>query len=224
MKKPEEYLKRVDELIALATKTLDTTYSGGAHSVYVEKEIFSNFKTASLSCVENLYGKEHSYYTEFEYAVKGPIPSCVQSGRGILKAIKTEIEGNWFFSVRRLVTAEIFSDFMEMAKYLIDEKYHIPSAVMLGSILEEHLKQLAVKNNIILDSINNKGDTIPKKADTINAELTAVGVYNKLDQKQVTAWLDLRNKAAHGKYGEFTAEQVSLFYNSLLDFLNRITV
>lgn len=34
--------------------------------------------------------------------------------------------------------------------------------------------------------------------DAVNAELKAVGVYNAIEQKQVTAWLGIRNSAAHG--------------------------
>ena len=54
--------------------------------------------------------------------------------------------------------------------------------------------------------------------------LTKKQVYNKLDQKNVTAWLDLRNEAAHGKYQEYTKEQVSLMLRSLSDFMVRITL
>lgn len=43
----------------------------------------------------------------------------------------------------------------------------------------------------------------------MNAELAGVEAYNRLDQKDVTAWLDLRNKAAHGHYDQYTAEQVA---------------
>ncbi|MGW6735793.1 hypothetical protein [Streptomyces sp. NPDC055013] len=40
----------------------------------------------------------------------------------------------------------------------------------------------------------------PKKADTLNADLKKVDVYDGLQQKEVTAWMDLRNKAALGNY------------------------
>ena len=55
----------------------------------------------------------------------------------------------------------------------------------------------------------------------MNAELAGANVYSKLDQKNVTAWLDLRNKAAHGKYGEYTKEQVALLIQSVRDFITR---
>ena len=37
----------------------------------------------------------------------------------------------------------------------------------------------------------------------MNGELKAAGVYNALEQKQVTAWLAIRNSAAHGDYGDY---------------------
>ena len=41
----------------------------------------------------------------------------------------------------------------------------------------------------------------------LNANLVKADTYTKLDQKLITAWLDLRNKAAHGKYDEYTADR-----------------
>jgi hypothetical protein len=60
-----------------------------------------------------------------------------------------------------------------------------------------------------------------KKADALNSELAAAGVYSKLDQKNVTAWLGLRNHAAHGQYADYTKEQVALFLQSAGDFISR---
>ena len=41
------------------------------------------------------------------------------------------------------------------------------------------------------------------------------------DPDFVTAWLDLRNKAAHGHYLEYTKEQVELMLQSVRDFTAR---
>jgi hypothetical protein len=56
----------------------------------------------------------------------------------------------------------------------------------------------------------------------MNADLSSVGAYNKLDQKNVTAWLDLRNKAAHGRYPEYTADQVANMLLGVTEFTARI--
>ena len=48
------------------------------------------------------------------------------------------------------------------------------------------------------------------------------GKYTVSEQKQVTAWLDLRNKAAHGKYSEYVKQQVGLMLDGVRDFIFRI--
>jgi hypothetical protein len=68
-----------------------------------------------------------------------------------------------------------------------------------------------------------KADGLPKKADSLTSELAAANAYSKLDQKSVTAWLDLRNKAAHGHYGDYTKEQVSLTIQSVRNFISRLS-
>jgi len=130
--------------------------------------------------------------------------------------------GGWFQTTRGIVSAEIFSDFLEMADHLLSEKYKDPAAVIIGSALEEHLRQLATKGRIDTTFTNNKGDVIAKKADVLNADLCAANLYSKLDQKSITAWLDLRNKAAHGRYGEYDASQVALLLESVRQFISRV--
>jgi hypothetical protein len=89
-----------------------------------------------------------------------------------------------------------------------------------GSTLENHIKELCTKNNIPLNITTQKG-IHNKKNDQINSDLAAANIYSKLDQKNVTAWLDLRNKAAHGKYLEYSKEQVELLISSIRDFITR---
>ena len=50
---------------------------------------------------------------------------------------------------------------------------------------------------------------------------TRAEVYSKLDQKNVTAWLDLRNKAAHGHYDQYESAQVGLLISGFRDFITR---
>ena len=61
----------------------------------------------------------------------------------------------------------------------------------------------------------------PKKADVMNSDLTKEGVYPKTQQKQVTAWLGIRNDAAHGHYDKYTNDQVNLMLIGLTDFFVR---
>ncbi|MCC6537711.1 MAG: hypothetical protein IT162_09195 [Bryobacterales bacterium] len=67
----------------------------------------------------------------------------------------------------------------------------------------------------------SSGGIEPKKADTLNADLVKAGAYSVLDQKSITAWLDLRNKAAHGKYTEYEKDQVRLLIDAIRNFMAR---
>ncbi|MGH7194328.1 MAG: hypothetical protein ACREJM_12475, partial [Candidatus Saccharimonadales bacterium] len=67
-----------------------------------------------------------------------------------------------------------------------------------------------------------KTDGSPKKADSINSELVTADVYNKLQQKSITAWLDLRNNAAHGHYKEYDQAQVAALIRDVWEFLTRL--
>jgi hypothetical protein len=62
-------------------------------------------------------------------------------------------------------------------------------------------------------------DVVPNKADLMTSDLCKANVYGNLDHKNVTAWLDLRNKAAHGKYSEYTIEHVEIMYLGVLNFV-----
>ena len=55
----------------------------------------------------------------------------------------------------------------------------------------------------------------------MNADLVKAGVYAGLEQKGVTAWLGLRNHAAHGEYAKYDESQVGALIRNVRDFLIR---
>ena len=214
---------RVDQLLIMSDDILATAYSDGAiiaATTYVDSVLFTEWRVAGLSFLRAVFGRDHTFSTAFDDVRKSPFPNFVKKGAAILRAAKQEIDGGWLTSLKGLVSAEIFSDFLEMAEHLLEQGYKDPAAVMTGSVLEEHLRQLCQNNSLPIDSIKD-GKSIPKRADAMNADLTKASVYNLLSQKSVTAWLDLRNKAAHGQYSEYTDQEVKLMYQGVTDFIGR---
>ncbi len=51
------------------------------------------------------------------------------------------------------------------------------------------------------------------------ADLRKEGVYGTLQQKQLMAWMDLRNKAAHGDWDEYDPQQVRLLIDGVRAFM-----
>jgi hypothetical protein len=223
--KVADLLKRLDQLLEHGQAVLKTGYStGGQYNVnYVKSPEMAGFRSASLSFIERVFGDGHPHFNQFLRKTEHEYRSDAEEGIEILKAIRAEIAGGWLVSVKGLVAAELFADFLEMAEHLLDAGYKDPAAVMIGSVLEEHLRQLCLKMEIPVEE-ERDGKTIPIKADRLNAELAKREAYSKLDQKQVTAWLDLRNNAAHGKYGAYNREQVKQFLSGSTEFMTRVSL
>ena len=219
----ENLIQRIDQLIGNAAEVIQTEKRVELVGTFVDDELFQAFRSASLSFLVMTFGKDHVHYVEFDSKADQSRPHCAKIGRGILSAAREELAGGWLTTTKGLISAEIYSDFLEMAQHLLDEGYKDPAAVMAGSVLEEHLRQLCQKHGIATEATKQER-LHPKKADALNADLAKKQVYNRLDQKNVTAWLDLRNKAAHGKYQDYTKEQVSLMLQSLSDFMVRVTL
>ena len=135
---------------------------------------------------------------------------------GIAKALLSDTQNDYLLSFEELLHGDLFSDFLEMALHLADQRYKDAAAVLAGSTLEIHVRKLCDKYGVTIKSGQNT-----RKADTLNAELVKAGAYTKLDQKNVTAWLGLRNNAAHGQYSEYTLDQVKLLIDSVRDFISR---
>ena len=125
----------------------------------------------------------------------------------------------YLVSATELIHASTFADFLEMAEHLVGEGYKDAAAVIAGNSLEAHLRNLCAKNAVPADSPPGSGR--PKRADAMNGDLGGAGAYGKLDQKSVTSWLDLRNKAAHGRYAEYTQPQAELLIAGIRDFITR---
>jgi len=211
---------RIDQLVAQAQTALNnsrtTQYSGAPALVHGE---WAALRAASLAFIESMFGRKHSYYSEFNKGVNNSYKSNGEYALGVLTAIRDQIKGGWIETTKGLVTAEVFADFLEMAEYFLDQNYKDPAAVMVGGVLEEHLRQICSTVGVPVEDAS--GGT-PRKTDSLNADLAKAGKYDKLDQKQVTAWLDLRSKAAHGKYTEYTKEQVVLMLDGVRNFLSRV--
>ena len=178
----------------------------------------AQMKTSLLAAIERLApGSTHVQQAQAIATASKSQHATVTGLMGVLAALRADVEAGYTQTLAELVHADVFADFLEMAEELVDKDYKDAAAVLAGSVLEEHLRKLAQKNNVTVE----KPDGKPKKADTINADLVKAGAYNKLEQKSVTAWLGTRNAAAHGDYDEYDKAQVEGLIRDVRAFMGR---
>ena len=216
----EQAVSHLDSVLKKYEKVRSGTYY--AHEDLSNRALATQIEVATsmVAALERLAPKGTWYYTSLEVALKQhgankceAIPTLL----GIIMALKEAYESGYLQEITELIHADVFSDFLDMTEYLLQERYKDPAAVIAGGVLEEHLRKLCEKHSIDTETATGKA----KKADAMNNELAASDVYNQLDHKNVTAWLELRNKAAHGKYGEYSQEQVLLMHQGIRDFVSR---
>ncbi len=111
---------------------------------------------------------------------------------GTLEAAMHDYEGGLLIEIRHLIRAEILDDFLGQAETLAQYGYHVAATSLAGAVLEDTLRKLCDKHLV----------RYPDKAgiNVLNVELARGEVYDRLVQKQITAWAELRNSADHGHF------------------------
>jgi len=215
MKTDEIILTRINNLIELGENVLSTRRDPGPNIIgddRVDSILAHQWVTSTQSLISNFFGEDSSHFKNFENVTTGTITySNVVRAFGVLKAVKYDFENGYLENYKKLIEAEVFDDFIEQSKYLLDSGYYQAAAVIAGCVLEDSLRKLCDKNEIEV--------TKRPSMETMNSNLAKKGIYNKFIQKKLTALADLRNKAAHGKWEEFNQDDVDDMIKQIAKFL-----
>lgn len=156
--------------------------------------------------------ESHQVSTYREHEKPGPYEtSCdvLERLRAIVLAAKEDYEGGYLSSIRNLIHSEVFDTELEQADELLSGGYYTAAAVVAGVVLETTLRQMCEDQHIAAG-----------KLDKMNADLAKAGAFNRLVQKRITAWADIRNSAAHGKIDQYTDEDVSSMIRDVRRFVS----
>lgn len=208
-------IERAESLLLKGQNVSATKRSNSSEDVIapstVDSPLFHEWKNNSQNFISLVCGENSPYYKNFADGVKSAFPSDVDRGVGIISALKEDIQLGYLTRVKDLVSAEIFTDFMEMAKHLMDNTYKDSAASLVGAVLENGLRQIAQKHSVDIKS----GDDIG----SLNTKLADKEVYNRLIQKQIQAWKAIRDSADHGKFEDYKTEDVKAMLEGVQRFL-----
>jgi len=198
--------------LLLASKKNSYNEFLGKYFEEVSSTDFLEWKIKTKNLINKSCGENSEHYRAF---CSNEEPSTFSSNLGTLQKLKAvfcaareDYEGGYLRSTRSLIQAEVFDSELEQAQALLDAGYKVPAAVVAGIVLETSLRELS----------DRKG--LPHgKLDKMNAELAKAGIFNKLQQKRITAIADIRNSAAHGKPDEFNEADVNDMIRDITRFV-----
>jgi len=183
---------------------------------------FTSLRTRFLSLVHLLPSSAHlSKIIETTSELKSRV-SSIKTLIGYIDGLKSDYESGMLQDLTKMVEANIASDYMGQAEQLLGEgipgQYdHVPAAVLAGAVLEDALRRLCARRPQPI-SVNRPGGQ-PKTMGTLIDELKNASAFHELKAKQLRAWADIRNAAAHGRFDDFTRQDVERMIAGIQNFL-----
>jgi hypothetical protein len=109
---------------------------------WVDSSKAAIFRTSGLSLLASLLGTDKPAYVDFDNDTRDArTRGRYREALGVIVSVREQVEHGWLDDIRALLAADVFTDFMEMAKYLLAEGYDTPAAVLIGCTLEGHLRE-----------------------------------------------------------------------------------
>lgn len=230
MKIQDKILKQLDELIKQAGSFASSIWQrdfGKMTDEYLDLAEFIRWNTQCLNLLSEIKNGKSVHLEKFlDEENKGYRKHDKEGRQGrhqyhstsievfykvaILKALKADIESGSLFDEELLITADAFDSILEQSEYLLNEGYKDAAAVLTGAVLESTLRKLCEKYGIAYPqnaTINPLNDLLKDKA------------YNLIVHKQIIAWAQIRNGAAHGHFNLYTKKQAQDMLQWVKDFV-----
>lgn len=225
----KKFIERCQQLIEEGEKlketnqTIQTFPDSEQYVNLVNRELFYKWKNNSENLIVKISNTDSSYYRDFHGHVNQgyyqDFDGCLDqviAGMGILRGIKEDLEQGFLERIQDLIVSNVFTNFLDQAKYLLNNGYKDAAASIAGAVLEDSLKKIAKKNNIPIQKQNGREDGIG----SLNNKLSQQQIYNELKKRTIHAWKEIRDNASHGKFDEYSVNDVKTMIDGVGNFLS----
>jgi hypothetical protein len=180
-------------------------------SPYIDPKVIGWSSRAENFLVE-VFGTKSDFYKAFRevYGQGSALSYSFECALELVKAIYRDLTQGRLTSLRSMIEAEMFSDFADIAERVLESGSYGPAAALMVGVLERGLRDIAAAHDVSAPGADLPG---------LNARIAQAGIYTKLRQKEVQYWIDIRNKAAHGEFNEFTHNDVRKMLDGVRDLL-----
>lgn len=171
-------------------------------------DMYFEIRVSSINLLSRLASEDSIYVQE----LRNMKPNAF-SMKGVLEAARLDYLQGFMADHKLLISAEVFTDMLVQAEVLLDHDYKDAAAVIVRAVLENGIRKLCEAHKIE-----------PEKRDTIqqlNEKLYKANAYSALLHKEIIAKAEIGNCAAHGRFDQFTKQDVEAFLQFVLRFLGQ---
>ena len=176
----------------------------------VEAGVWEKWVTSAEDLIGAACGTQSPYYKNFSVAGEkcSGFHEHIKALGGIFRSAKEAFEGDYIFDIERDVSAEIFGDFVALAKRALAEDNKDVAAVLAAAALEDALQRYARSNDLDVE-----GASMSKVISAIKSK----GLVSGPQKSMLAAMLEMRNQAMHAKWDKIHKPEVS----SLIAFVEQ---
>lgn len=218
-----EVLKRIDgvlDYVNESIKNMNQEIERDPYNATLKNNLISKGVSLVLKMKQTIeaVAPRRSEYWLYAKSIKKPYsPDMIYELGGVLRSLRHDYSNDFLDSFNEMIDADIFTDILEQAEYLLSQSYFRASAVVAGVALESHLRKLAEKNQIPITSDDGKY----VKADSLNGNLLKNQIIDKTMNKSITGWLGLRNDAAHPDPKQIDEGMIKLMIDGIKLFIEK---
>jgi hypothetical protein len=180
----------------------------------------------ALSVLHDTVGGSHPLMLAIRDALnKADYSRAVAAARAVI----TLHNGGGLTSPRLAIAHELEGDLLEIAQQQVQRAEAAPeaetktvhlgiAAFLAGAALEDGLRRLCDAHDLAYDV---QRTSLTKLQAVLYQPSSGIAVITASDNKQITAWGDVRNKADHGKLSQLTHSEVLAMVIGVRGFLDR---
>jgi hypothetical protein len=154
--------------------------------------------------VENLFssvfGEKSAHYSQARKILDDHPHSAWEVNKivGILTGALGDLEDGFLVNQEHLIAGVVLDSVIEQARFLLKSGFKDPAAVLCRVVVEDVLQRISVE----------EGLDPSRKASALNDALRNCERYTKPQWRMIQSWLDIGNLSAHGKFSDFTEDDV----------------
>ncbi len=183
------------------------------HSVWEYDTIdWQKWTTSARAAIQSVFGKDSPHDLNFSEAYQ----KCrgykeeIDALQGIFLAAKRDVLGGYVFNAEKIISGELFGDFVVMAKSALDQGHKDVAAVLACAALEDALKRYARLNELDIDD---------KDMQSVVNALKSKGLVTGAQKSLLDSMPKIRDYAMHANWVKIKPEDVAAVIGFVEHFL-----